>query len=653
MSGIVGYWAYMSPDAEASAFTEFTRSLAHRGPDDSGIKHFPETRLWLGHRRLVTSDVSAQTRQPARYADGRYWLVCDGEVYNYVELRNELSEYGHRCHLASEIEVILAAYAQWGANCQLRFNGKWAFAIWDSREHKLFLSRDRFGIKPLFFGLHNGAFVFASELKGFLVLPWINGAFDPAVLREVIGDVDAGEGLSSTLLPGVQRLPAGHSLLVDAEGNVQTSPWWNTLAHLPRPATRLEEQTEEFRALLSDACRIRSRGGEELAIEQSGGLDSSAISCTLADLDRHNNVDANGKHRRRAFIARVRGTPYDESDQARVVVERTGMLPHFVDVEDQHVVDDIEKIIFDHEVIFWFPRVGSWMLYRSMRDAGIRVSLNGMDPDTLFFSDREDIELALDEAAARGDSVRYWELRRILDGQEEIERGTVSALGELRWAARRQLARCHLLRPFRVARAAFRTFRHGVANDHPAQMLVEARNRRKKRIDALDPPRKGMSDVASKYFFDFHTGLQTFLANFDRAALAHGVELRMPFMDWRIVTYCFALPDASRNGGGYTKRLLRLATKGLLPEPVRLRTVKTAFVSPLDVWVRGPLKPWILDLCASRSFLESTVWNGAAVRNAVERAVAGDASVVPAWPIIQAYVLERAFVARAHQAAAE
>ena len=189
MSGVVGYWGYSSQDLTEAVFAAFTHSLAHRGPDGFGIEHFTEARLWLGHRRLAIVDLSVRGRQPMSYAEGRYWLTYNGEVYNYLELREELRGLGHRFVSDSDSEVILAAYAQWGPECQLRFNGMWAFAIWDAQERRLFLSRDRFGVKPLLYSNHAGVFVFASELKAFLSLPWIDGAFDPEILADTLANI--------------------------------------------------------------------------------------------------------------------------------------------------------------------------------------------------------------------------------------------------------------------------------------------------------------------------------------------------------------------------------------------------------------------------------------------------------------------------------
>jgi len=164
----------------------------------------------------------------------------------------------------------------------------------------------------------------------------------------------------------------------------------------------------------------------------------------------------------------------------------------------------------------------------------------------------------------------------------------------------------------------------------------------------LDRETCGMTPFQAMLFSWFHKGLlPTLLRNFDRASMAHGVETRMPFMDWRLVTYSFALPETSKLGGGFTKRVLREAMKGIMPDSIRLRRNKFGFVSPINSWTRGPLNAWVRDVCASQSFLESPVWNGLDVRSFVDRAVVAQKSIAPVWPIIQAYVLQQSFKTQA------
>ena len=632
MSGVVGYWGYSSQDLAEAVFATFTHSLAHRGPDGFGIEHFSKARLWLGHRRLAILDLSERARQPMSYAEGRYWLTYNGEVYNYLELREELRGLGHRFVSDSDAEVILAAYAQWGQECQLRFNGMWAFAIWDAQERRLFLSRDRFGVKPLHYSDHAGAFTFASELKAFLTLPWIDGAFDPEIVAETLTDIGGQEATPYTLLPGVRRLPAGHAMLVEADGSIRINAWWNTLDHLPQTRANLDEQAEEFRALFFDACRLRLRSEAPVATALSGGLDSSAVACTLAELHRRGAVEGAPQDSQRAFTACFPG-PYDERLHTTEVIDRTGMVPYYQVVDDHQALENVEKVIFAHESIYWFPSVGSWMLYHAMRGAGVQVCLEGEGSDGVLSSNPDYIMAELEQAVATLDWRRYLELRRVLRGLVggNFRIGHATVFGELRWFAKRGLKRLQLLDPTRKAVRSLQARLHHMSRGdfasrpHFERPLITYAGPR--RFAALDP----------RNFPPMQ------LTGFDRLSMANGVESRMPFLDWRLVTFGFSLPNESRNGDGYTKRILRLAMKGLMPDSVRLRTSKFAPISPTEYWARGALKPWLLDLCANRSFVESPIWNGAATRLLVERAVNGQASMASAWPILNAYSLEQSF----------
>jgi asparagine synthetase B (glutamine-hydrolysing) len=303
--------------------------------------------------------------------------------------------------------------------------------------------------------------------------------------------------------------------------------------------------------------------------------------------------------------------------------------------------------------------VGQWALYRAMRAAGVRVSISGMGADSLLGSDHDQLELALDLAASRLDFRRYWDLRktiRSLNGSNfEIRRASLR--GELRWLAKNCLVRTGLLNPLLSVRDRIRSvkMRLGYTSDESMPqfagdlMMLPPAGQNRNNTNIEYPSIEGMSPLQAKYFRDFHVGTATYLASLDRLSMAHGVEVRVPYMDWRIVMLLLALPETSRNGGGYTKRVLREAMAGRMPDAVRLRTPKVAFMSPMDDWARCALKPWLLDLSASRAFNENAVWNGPAARGAVERAVNGKAPLWPVWPILQAYVLQQTFQAKARR----
>ena len=281
-----------------------------------------------------------------------------------------------------------------------------------------------------------------------------------------------------------------------------------------------------------------------------------------------------------------------------------------------------------------------------MRTAGIRASLNGGAADSLMGNDRTVVEHAVRAAVLRLDFRRYWELRQILRTYDIDDSASAPVPGEFRRLARRFLAQMRLLKPLRVVRDRLPLFR--------VEPIVRVAARSDSTTSATDASyHDGMSPLEAANYRIFHVDNQLHYANFDRASMAHGIQVRMPFTDWRLVTFGFALPETSKYGCGYTKRILRLAMVGRMPDEIRLRTVKMPFISPMDDWARGALKPWLLDLCASTAFLDSPVWNGPTVKAAVERAVIGQASLWPVWPILNAYALERAFKQRARETPAD
>ena len=661
MCGITGHWAFAGGTLPELLFRAFTAALAHRGPDGQGVQHFPADRLWLGHRRLSIIDVSSRGDQPMAYGDGRYWLTYNGEVYNYLELRRELQGLGHAFRSDSDSEVILAAYAQWGPACQLRFNGMWAFAIWDARARELFLSRDRFGVKPLHYMQRDGVFAFASELKAFLALPGIDGGLDEQAVAGTLANVNGQESTPETLLAPVRRLPGGHSMTLSADGSIRTERWWNTLEQRPQVEGDFARQTAAFKRLFLDACRLRLRSDVPVATSLSGGLDSSAVACAIADLGRQGPVEHAPDDWQRAFIAQFPGTSLDETAYAETVVQATGLKAHYHVVDDAQALAQIDQLVFDYEGIYWVPLLGPWAIYREMRAKGIRVSLDGHGADELLGGYHFFVERALDGVmSGRFDLRRYLDIKRVLAGLVGGS-GTVARagiLGDLDWLIKRQLRRWHLIEPLRGASrrggALWHRLKAGVGSAPDAApppppppvepVLRPFAGSRDLYDEARDPHTLEMAPLSAMLYAWFHGSvLPTILRSYDRASMAHGIEVRMPFMDWQLVTYGFALPETSKIGGGYTKRVLREAMRGLMPESIRTRTKKIGFTTPLDDWARGALKPWLLDTVASRRFQDSAVWNGAAVRALVERSVAGSGSLNPVWPIINAHVLGETF----------
>jgi len=239
MCGIAGIWNRGGRPLGPEELQRFARSLSHRGPDGEGYFFDKEKCLGLAHRRLAILDLSEGAHQPLQFGEGRYWITLNGEIYNFIELRKTLESAGYVFRTQSDTEVIPAAYDYWGPDCQLKFNGMWAFAIWDTLKQTLFVSRDRFGIKPLLY-LHNAdRFAFASEMKAFLHLEAFSPEENTAALRRVIGDPMSLEGTEDCLLKGLKRLPAGHCM------NVAGGTRWIIC---PRCRNRWRSRRNDFRS---------------------------------------------------------------------------------------------------------------------------------------------------------------------------------------------------------------------------------------------------------------------------------------------------------------------------------------------------------------------------------------------------------------------
>ncbi|MDZ4731583.1 MAG: asparagine synthase (glutamine-hydrolyzing) [Xanthomonadales bacterium] len=642
MCGITGHWAYSGPHLQESVFRQFNNSLAHRGPNGAGVEYFQRDGLWLGHRRLSIIDVSSQGHQPMSYADARYWLSYNGEIYNFLELREQLRQRGHRFVSDSDSEVILAAYAEWGADCQQRFNGMWAFAIWDTHARQLFLSRDRFGIKPLYYAEHQGGFAFASELKAFRTLPWCDGALDQRVLSATLHSIVGQEARDETLLSGVKRLAAGHCMTLTGNDR-RVTRWWETGNHLPELPSDLQGQTDAFRTVFMDACRLRMRSDVPIATSLSGGLDSSAVACAISALARGNELERIPQDWQQAFIACFPGTGLQEQHYAEQIVEHTGLHAHYLNIDVNTAVDNIERVVFDLEDLWFVPMVGAWALYREMRQAGVRVSLDGHGADELLGGYHFFVQAAIE--AQYGPAFRLGRLLDLNRVRAGLAGGTqVGGSGAL-------LSRTHWWDDLKsLARSVLPESGLPFRRNQPDQSAMALRTALLRPIDdtqyglplaAGHAPGTPLNQMLYQYFHQ--RVLPTFLRCIDRASMAHGVEVRMPFLDWRLVTLGFSLPDESKIGGGYTKRILRLAMEGLMPDPVRLRTQKIHFSSPVDDWSRQGLGPWLQDIASSQSFRESALWDGRAAETIVTKAVAGQAAIDPVWPLINAHVLERAF----------
>ena len=372
------------PSAALSAIME---RIAHRGPDGAGTWFNDDKSVALGHRRLAIIDPGENGRQPMVSPDGRYVTVYNGEVYNFLELRRELETAGHIFRTESDTEVILAAWRCWNSDMLLRFNGMWAFAIFDTLSQELFLARDRFGVKPLLYAETSDCFVFASELRALARSGLFPAEIDISVAQRMMLDPFGVEGSPATLYRRVQRLQPGHWMKVKGP-SLEVRRWWRTVDHFPSVPGDDAGQVEQFGALFRDAVALRMRSDVPIGTCLSGGFNSSAILCTMASLEREGAGPRSARAWRHAFVASFPGMSNDERPQAEEAAAWADVRPRILNIEGD-AIEDIDRILDDLDHIYIILPSAIWRTYRLMRQNHVPVSLDGHGADELMGAYRQ------------------------------------------------------------------------------------------------------------------------------------------------------------------------------------------------------------------------------------------------------------------------
>jgi asparagine synthase (glutamine-hydrolysing) len=565
MCGIAGIAELRGGQVDPRALQRLTDLLAHRGPDGEGSWFDAHRSVALGHRRLAIIDPSEGGRQPMLSADGRHVIVYNGEIYNFLELRSELERGGRRFRTESDTEVILAAWDEWGADMLARFNGMWALAIYDLRTGGMFLARDRFGIKPLLYALTPERFVFASEMRAILKSGLCAPRLDVDVARRLVVEPFGIEGSACTLFAPLARLPAGHYLWL-RDGRIEVRRWWRTVDHLEAVPHQEDERVARFRSLFRDAVALRMRSDVPIGTSLSGGFDSSAVVCTMAAAEKAGMGPRSATAWRHAVVASFPGMDNDERSLAETAAEWAGVTPTVIAISRDYALDYMERVLADLDDVYIGLPTPAWCVYRELRRQRVLVSLDGHGADELM--------------GAYSQVGQAWSfyLRNL--------RARMASAGSGAMSRAIDLARAALL----VQRGQF-FVRGGLARLPPPLPVVGSR----------DPLPREWGALNRRLYQMFHCNvLPTILRNFDRLSMAHGIEVRMPFMDYRLVTYTMSLPDESKVGEGRTKMVARRAMAGAMPEAIRMNARKVGFNSPMPNWLNGPLAGWVEALLGER-----------------------------------------------------
>lgn len=579
MCGILGYVGVGLPP---NLFAESLNRLAHRGPDGSGI--WIDEGIMLGHRRLSIIDLSDGGAQPMCILD-RYAIVFNGEIYNYRELRSQLEKYKYHFKGNSDTEVLLYSYVHWGEECLSKLNGMWSFAIWDKQEKKLLLSRDRVGKKPLFYSVTKNGFFFASEMKA--LYPVLSDVqIDYENLDFAIKNNFLYEASERCLIKDIQRFPAG-SFGVFKEGKLTIEKFWNPLQQKIAVPRKYNDQVEYFRELFIDSCRLRMRSDVTIGTALSGGLDSSAVICTMNHISRQSNMDVDWQH---AFVATFPGTPLDESEYAKSVTDHIGIKADFIEIDPVKELNNLFFQAYMFEEIYYAPTIPFVQLYRSMSEKNVKVSIDGHGADELFAGYGFDMDAALIDALP--DILEFKNIAdTISDSYESAGRNYQNKL------------------------------KYALLNKYPILRQFSKKPVLQKKYKQFDFLNSRLFD--STYF----TVLPTLLRNYDRYSMMNGVEIRMPFLDYRILQFAFSIPYNSKMRRGYAKAVIRDALHGIIPEKVRKRKSKLGFNSPMNAWIkRKEFKEWLCDEMESSAFRTATTINPIEVKKSLLHVLKNDGS---------------------------
>lgn len=589
MCGIAGIWNRNGEPIDVRALDVMACSMRHRGPDDSGS--LVDGDFGVSHVRMSIIDLSAGGSQPMTSADGRYTIIYNGEIHNYIELRAELQSAGHHFRSSCDTEVALVAFQHWGDDCFDRFNGMWAMAIWDHRKRVLLLCRDRFGIKPLYYSLRGNRLAFASEAKALTAA--FPGEYQPD-FRQLYGYLAAEvtDYKNQTFFKNISVLNPGTMMRIKRDSKVESTFW----AFRPGKEEPSSGAADEFRSLLFDATRIRLRSDVPVSTWLSGGLDSSVIARIIRQLTSSTIT---------CYSLRYPGWQYDESEYASSVADEPDRYHmHWVTPSKDQLFDTIDRLTWHHDAPA--PMRGRYAMWHlaNVTAKNAKVVITGDGSDELFggygtfmapyLLDR----IRRSVPAGRKSSSVLAEFRHLREVRNEsYARSMRTILTPILY----RMGIHRLRRPLFMTRNFEKAHGYWDAAEHQAGWACRTIAR---------PYRSALNNATWNEFTS--RGLPEMLHGFDATPMAHTLEPRSPFLDHRVVEFCFSLTYDEKMRDGFTKSILRRAFADMLPRQVLNRRRKLGFQSPVAEWLSdqtmaGEVRDRLIHgLCARQGILDPT-----------------------------------------------
>jgi len=548
-------------------------SLEHRGPDDAGLWQSPLNGVTLGSRRLAILDLSPRGHQPMQDASRTLTIVFNGEIYNYVELRRELQSF-YTFHSQTDTEVLLAAYSHWGLDFVQRLNGMFAFALWDSRKKMLYAARDRFGEKPFYYFRRPSLLLFASEIKAILASGMVRAEAKPQSIFRFLAYRET-DNTDATFFKDIMALPAAHTLQYSPKEELLVlRRYWDV-----DPGTEIRypsdaQYSEHLLDLLSHSVKIRLRSDVPVGSCLSGGLDSSSIvSLAAAQVDRM---------RQSTFSVRFEDRGIDEGAFIQPVAEQFEVANFKVYPDPLKLIGEAHNLAWHQEHPFVGPSIyAQWCVMRLAAEHGVTVLLDGQGADEGLAG-----YLASQSYHYRDlwQQLKWASLARSL--WSHTAQGGLSTLANL-LIPQIPLAKRLLLNSLAEPLSFTYDFSR-LAAGPPTQA-----------------PAKFDSALHNELYQQLSFSMLPKLLRFaDRSSMAFSREVRLPYLDHRVVEFLFAIPENQKIRGTTTKHILRQAMRGKLPGKVLGRTDKKGFETPQGSWLSGPLRNWAERIIAAKSFQE-------------------------------------------------
>lgn len=609
MCGIAGILLNTPNPAAPVYLKKMTDALAHRGPDGEGSWSNRKNTVHLGHRRLSIIDLSNNAAQPMPYA-GRYQIVHNGEIYNYTEIRNFLQNKGYSFTSKSDTEVIVAAYDYWKERCLQQFDGMFAFAIWDEKEEQLFAARDRFGEKPFYYYEDEENFVFASEMKALWKIG-IEKTVDNKMLLNYLslGHVQNCVDKEQTFFESVYSLPPSHYLQFSpATQPSKIKRYWQINKEIKIDISAADA-IEKFTELLGSSVRRRLRSDVPVGTSLSGGLDSSTIAACIAGAGKRSsledpaNIFGNQSGRLQTFSALFPGFENDESAYIKRVTESLSIKNYPVYPTAEGLINQFVTLCYHQEEPFQSSGIyAQYKVFEQARQQQVTVLLDGQGAD---------------ETLAGYPKFIHWYLQEVLSrhklGSAQVERKAFQRNEQhFLWDTK------NIIAAFLPSHAAIQLERKEYLKTirHPDLNPAFSKSVAGREWEGIHKPIvTKLNDIL--YFHTAEMGLEELLRFADRNSMAHGCEVRLPFLNHELVEFVFSLPSQLKMHEGWTKFLLRKAMDKKLPDEIVWRKEKIGFETPQKNWMQEPaLQEYIHE--AKRKLFNAGILNKAVLDKPAE-----------------------------------